>query len=470
MLKLNFLSLCAGFLLLSCGEVSKGKEEYKQLPRTREEIVFSYAPIVKKVAPAVVNICAIQHAKTDSPPSPLKNNPFFKQFFKPLHPKKGQEKESLGSGVIVSKEGLVLTNYHVIENADVIQVALSDKREYIAKLIAIDKRTDLALLKIEDHGNFSYLTVSLHEDLEVGDVVLAIGNPFGVGQTVTTGIVSALAHSQKGISDFRTFIQTDAAINPGNSGGALITTDGRLIGINTAIYSESGGSVGIGFAIPTTLAIPVIKSVKNGGRILRPWLGLDAESVTLAAAQALRLKHPFGVLVESVYPEGPADKAGLKRGDFIAAFNGHEIKDDTALEYQIAVSPIGEKAELTFFRQGKEREISILLDEPMGAKDPAPLAIQGPNPLHGSSISTLSPALALDMGFNPMKTGVVVTKVLKAGVAAKVGVQSGDIIESINKKSIKTKEEAAHLLKKDASFWILVLHRGDQVLTLEVNK
>lgn len=469
-LTLHLFSICTCLFIVSCKETPPIKEvETKQIPRHREEIVLSYSPVVKKVAPAVVNIYAFHHAKVEQFSSPFMQDPFFKQFFDRFHHDDNQDHHSLGSGVIASKDGLVLTNYHVIENADVIQVALADKREYVAKLIATDKRTDLALLKIEDDGDFPYLSVGPQEDLEVGDVVLAIGNPFGVGQTVTNGIVSALARSQEGISDFRSFIQTDAAINPGNSGGALVTTDGRLVGINTVIYSKSGGSIGIGFAIPTSLALPVIESVKNEGRIVRPWIGLEVVPVTTEAAHALGLSRPYGVLVKSVYPKGPADEAGIKVGDFIASINDHEIEDDASLDYRVAVSRIGEKAEVTILRKGQEKKLPILLVEPMSA-DPTTFTIEGHNPLQGIKIRTLSPALALDMGLNPMTQGVIITEVLKAGPAGQLGIQAGDIIESINKKSLKTREEAVNFLRNNARSWVFVLRRGNKILTLQVSE
>jgi len=469
--KLTFFSLVACIAIVSCGDESKvNAEQQKQLPRRREEIILSYAPVVKKVAPAVVNVYAFQHAKAELPASPFMQDPFFKQFFDRFHHDKNSDHRSLGSGVLASKEGIILTNYHVIENADVIQVALADKREFVAKLITADKRTDLALLKIEDGGDFPYLTISPQEDLEVGDVVLAIGNPFGVGQTVTTGIVSALARSQEGINDFRTFIQTDAAINPGNSGGALVTTDGRLVGINTAIYSKSGGSMGISFAIPTSLAIPVMESVNNGGRIVRPWIGLEAVPLTPKAAHALGLSRPYGALVKNVYQGGPADKAGIKVGDFIASIDGHKIEDDASLDYRVAISPVGGKAEVIVFRKGQEKKLPIVFVEPMNAKDSSPTQIEGPNPLQGVKIRTLSPALALDMGLNPMKQGVVIAEVLKTGPAAQLGVQAGDILESINKKSVRTKEEAVNILRTKGHAWVIILRRGDKRLTVQVSE
>lgn len=463
-----FISICFSFVVVSCKEAPEIKEEVqKYVPLQRQEIMMSYAPVVKQVAPAVVNIFAYHRVKLDLPNSPFLQDPFFRELFNQLN-KGAREQNSLGSGVIVSKEGLVLTNYHVIENADVIRIVLHDKREYVAKLVGTDKRTDLALLQIEGGGNFPTLKVAPQDDLEVGDVVLAIGNPFGVGQSVTSGIVSALARSQEGISDYRSFIQTDAAINPGNSGGALVTTDGRLVGINTAIYSRSGGSIGIGFAVPTSLALPLIESAKNGGRIMRPWIGLEVEPVTAEAAQALGLPRPYGVLVRSIYPGSPADMAGVKVGDFIAALNDREIEDDASLDYQVAISPVGQKAEITLIRRGEEKKLLVLLTEPKDAEDPSPFTIKGRNPLHGVSVRTLSPALALEMGLSPMKRGVLITGMIQNAPAVQLGLQPGDILESINKKAIKTKEDAVSLLQQDSHAWVMVIRRGKKTLTLQV--
>jgi Do/DeqQ family serine protease len=468
MSKRILLCVCVCLLTVSCRENPEVQQEVqKQVPLKREEIMLSYAPVVKQVAPAVVNIFASQHAKFNMPDSPFLQDPFFQQLFEHLR-EGSREQNSLGSGVIVSKRGLVITNVHVIENADLIRVVLSDKREYVAKVISVDKRTDLALLQIEDGENFPFLTLRTQDDLDVGDLVLAIGNPFGVGQTVTSGIVSALARSQEGISDYRSFIQTDAAINPGNSGGALVTTDGRLVGINTAIYSKGGGSVGIGFAIPTSLALPLLESVKNGGKILRPWIGLAVAPVTMKDAHELGLSRPYGVLVKEVYPQSPADKAGIKVGDFLSALNGHEIEDDASLDYQVAVSPLGKKADLTLMREGEETTLPILLTEPMSAKDPTPLTIEGRNPLQGVSVRTLSPALALEIGVSPMKQGVVISKMVENAPAVQLGIKPGDVLESVNKQMIKTKEDAVNFLQNDANGWVLVIRRGKKMMTLQI--
>lgn len=463
----SILSLCTCLLLSSCRDAVEVKDIQKEVPQTRVENTLSYAPVVKKVAPAVVNIYAFHRAKIAVSHSPLMADPFFKQFFEQLHQEDSREQDSLGSGVIMSKDGLILTNYHVIENADMVHVALANKREYLAKVVVVDKRTDLALLKIEDKGHFPYLTASPQENLEVGDVVLAIGNPFGVGQTVTTGIISALARSQEGISDFRTFIQTDAAINPGNSGGPLVTSDGRLVGINTAIYSRSGGSMGIGFAIPISLAIPVIESVNNGGHVLRPWIGLQVETLPVKVAYSLGFDHPYGVVIKKVYPEGPAYKAGLEVGDVIVSFDGHTIENGADLDYQVGISAVGKKAEIAIARNGEEKKLPVVLSVPMTAKDPTALSIEGANPLHGSKVRNLSPALAIEMGISPMEQGVVVSEVSEVGAAARLGIKPGDILESINQKNIKTKEDALGLLKNFSQSWTLVLRRGNKVLAFQ---
>jgi Do/DeqQ family serine protease len=402
------------------------------------------------------------------PVSPYLVDPFFRQFFEHLRDEDNVKEDSLGSGVIVSKEGLVLTNFHVIENANVVKVVLANKREYPAKLLTVDKRTDLALLKIEDHDNFPFLEVKSDDNLEVGDVVLAIGNPFGVGQTVTSGIVSALARSQEGINDFRTFIQTDAAINPGNSGGALITTDGRLVGINTAIYSKSGGSLGIGFAVPINLAIPVIESVEHGGKIIRPWVGLKIQALSPEDAQALELDHPYGVLVRDVYPGGPADQGGIKAGDVLLKMDGKEIDDDSRLDYLVGTSPIGKTVIFSILRKGASQDISVVLSPPLTSKNDKPLKIKGRNPLQGAQISEISPALALEMGLNPWQKGVVITELSPTDPVGKLGLHRGDILEMINDHKVLTPEDVLNLLENSSNYWSLVVRRGKKTFSIQV--
>lgn len=453
------------FLIPLYLEASPDRRAEKHIPHVREEVVLSYAAVVKKVAPAVVNIYTMQHMRAEFPHSPFQEDHFFKQFFEHLHPEQERNQFALGSGVIVDKLGFILTNYHVVQNADVIQVVLHDKREFVARLVTKDKRSDLALLKIDAKDDLPYLSVSPQEDLEVGDVVLAIGNPFGVGQTVTHGIVSALARSQKGISDFRSFIQTDAAVNPGNSGGALVTTDGRLVGINTAIYSKSGGSMGISFAIPTTLAIPIIESTHNGGRIVRPWMGIEVEPTPVNLTEGAA---PAGVRIKEVYPQGSAHEAGLQKGDVIAALDGHEIDDQAALDYRVAISPVGKKTTVTVLRQGRQEILPIQLVEPSEAKDAHAFTVKGRHPLLGSKMQILSPALAIDLGLNPMQTGVVITEVEKTGAAIQLGIVPGDILLSINDQAVKTQKDATNLLQNKENSWKLELRRGNKLMQFHV--
>jgi Do/DeqQ family serine protease len=470
LLKSIFFLVFFSFFLAACKEDRPKVEESKAIPHDRKEITLSYASVVKKVAPAIVNIYAFQETKVHYPRSPFMDDPFFQQFFDNLNPEENNAQDSLGSGVIVSQDGLILTNYHVIENADVIRIVLSNKQEYVAKLVATDKKTDLALLQIEGDGEFPFLTVNPQEDLEVGDIVLAIGNPFGVGQTVTSGIISALSRSQEGINDYRSFIQTDAAINPGNSGGPLVTTDGQLVGINTAIYSKTGGSMGIGFAIPTSLALPLMKSIERGGKVTRPWLGLEVMSVDSDLAHKLGLPSPYGAIVKGVYPDGPAARAGVKVGDFISSFDGKHIEDDANLDYRVAIASLGKTVELIVFRNGIEKKLSLVLQEPYQAKDPSPLIIKGKNPLQGASLRDLSPALALEIGVSPMNQGVIITEVSEKSPAALLGIQPGDILLTINKKKILTKDEVVSTLKQTAPDWTIHLLRGREIVAFRVRE
>lgn len=460
-------ALIISLLFSSVSQITLAADQ-KEIPHPREGVVYSYAPIVKVVAPAVVNIYTLQHPKANKSTSPFLDDPFFKQFLGRINPEKDRDQISLGSGVIINKDGYILTNYHVIKDADQIEVALSDKRQFIAKTIVQDKRTDLALLKIDAKGDLPFLKVDNQENLEVGDIVLAIGNPFGIGQTVTSGMVSALARSQQGIGDIHSFIQTDAAINPGNSGGPLVRTDGRLVGINTAIYSKSGGSMGIGFAIPTTLALPLIESLKNGGHIVRPWIGLDVVQLSVDGAKKLNMDHLYGVVIKSVYPNGPGQKAGLKEGDIITAIDGFEIDDKDTLDYRVAIAPVGKSATIKFFRNGDENTLSVQFVAPPESTDPLPFAIDGLTPLQGAKMRILSPALALDLGLNPMKTGVVITEVSKDGAANDVGLRPGDVLVSINTQKVLTKQDAVTLVKAQAKSWDLVVSRGQKLVYLQV--
>ena len=311
----------------------------RRVPTSPADLKLSYAPIVQRVQPAVVNVYAAKVMQRN----PLLDDPIFRRFFGVPGQQGDQMQRSLGSGVMVDPAGLVVTNVHVIEGADQVKVSLSDKREFEAEIVLKDSRSDLAVLRLKDsHEKFPTLDLANSDELMVGDVVLAIGNPFGVGQTVTHGIISALARTQVGITDYQFFIQTDAAINPGNSGGALVDMTGRLAGINTAIYSRSGGSQGIGFAIPANMVRVVVASAKSGGKaVKRPWLGARLQAVTPEIAESLGLRLPNGALVASVVPNSPAARAGLKSSDLIIAVDGQAIEDPNAFDYRFATHPIG---------------------------------------------------------------------------------------------------------------------------------
>ena len=308
----------------------------------------------------MVNVYA---AKVIQNRNPLFDDPIFRQFFGMQGGGGRQVQRSLGSGVIVDPPGLIVTNVHVIEGADEVKVALADKREFEAEIVLKDKRSDLAVLRIKDaHERFPVLDFANSDALEVGDVVLAIGDPFGVGQTVTHGIVSALARTQVGITDYQFFIQTDAAINPGNSGGALVDLSGRLVGINTAIFSRSGGSQGIGFAIPANMVRVVVASAKSGGaEVKRPWLGAKLQQVTADIADSMGLKRPAGALVASVTPGGPAEHAGIKAGDVIMSVDTQTVDDVNAFDYRFATKPLGGTATLGLLRGGHDLSVKVAL-------------------------------------------------------------------------------------------------------------
>src|SRR5579872_3915984 len=352
--------LAAGLLLLGPAEA-----ETRVVPSSEGALKLSYAPIVKKTAPAVVNVYSRRVVRAQSP---LAVDPFFRRFFGDAQPfglPRQRIQNSLGSGVILDAGGLIVTNHHVVKDADEVTVVLADRREFDARILITDQRTDLAVLKIEVKGErLPTLEIADSDTLEVGDIVLAIGDPFGVGQTVTSGIISGLARTGVGIADFRSFIQTDAPINPGNSGGALVDLDGRLVGINTAIFSQSGGSIGIGFAIPSALVRPILRAAAHGGVIERPWLGVAGQPVTAELAQALGLPRPGGVLVKEVAPQSPAAKGGVNVGDVIMEFDGHEIEDPEGLRFRVATLPLDQTAHLTLLRSGKRRIAMVVLTRP----------------------------------------------------------------------------------------------------------
>ena len=400
------------------------------VPQSRPDTIFSFAPVVKRVTPAVVNVYA---SRTETrPANPLFDDPFFQQFFGSVP--NGRTTQSLGSGVIVDGSGLVVTNHHVIEGMTDVKVALADKREFEADIVLRDPNSDLAVLKIKGGSDFPVLELGDSDALEVGDLVLAIGNPFAVGQTVTQGIISALARTQQvGTSDYGFYIQTDAAINPGNSGGALVDMEGRLVGINSAIYSRSGGSLGIGFAIPVNMVKVVVAAAKGGVRqVRRPWLGAAFQAVSQDIADSLGMSRPAGALVTDVVDNSPAAEAGLKRGDVVSAVDGVDIDDPEAFGYRIGTKPIGGSATLSVLRGGKSLSLVVKLVAAPEVPPRDPVKLAGTSPFTGATVVNLSPAVEEELSIEGVHEGVVVADVAENSPAAEVGLQKGDIVRAVN--------------------------------------
>ncbi len=435
----------------------------KVVPRSRADLTYSYSSVVKKAAPAVVNVYVRSRVRQQG--SPFANDPFFKRFFgEQFGQPSDRLQNSLGSGVIVTAEGLVVTNNHVVQSegqAD-IKVALSDGREFEADVILKDERTDLAVLRIEGADRaFPHLSFADSDMLEVGDIVLAIGNPFGVGQTVTSGIVSALARTRVGISDYQFFIQTDAAINPGNSGGALVDMNGMLAGINTAIFSRSGGSQGIGFAIPSNMVRVVVNSALRGGKVERPWLGADLQPVTPDIAEGLGLDRPQGAVVTKLASGGPAEKAGLRPGDVIVAVDGREVSDAQATLYRFATKGLGSEAVLDIVSKGRKRQLRIALVAAPEIPPRDAREIDGANPFAGATVANLSPAVAEEMSLADT-TGVVVLETKAYSTARRLGLQPGDIILRLNGDAVRDVRQLAGLVSQRARAWDLTIRRGGQ--------
>ena len=458
-------------ITLVCWAFGPAIADVRDVPRSRQQIQLSFAPLVETAAPAVVNIYSRRTVRTRGGPR-LFDDPFFRRFF-------GEEfgfgrprqrvQNALGSGVIVDPDGIVITNHHVIAGADQITVVLADRREFDAQLVGSDERTDLAVLRIDPGGEaLSTLAFRDSDDLAVGDLVLAIGNPFGVGQTVTGGIVSALARTNVGIGDLNFFIQTDAAINPGNSGGALIDMDGRLIGINTAIYSRSGGSMGIGFAVPSNMVRSVLAGLTEGGRLVRPWLGAWGQAVTADIATSLGLDRPAGVLVNEVYPDSPAARAGVVVGDVLRAVNERPVDDPDALDYRVATLPLGESATLTLWRRGREQSVSLSAEPPPEDPPRDVTRIGGRAPLAGATIANMSPALADELGLDRFAPGVVIIGLRRGTPAARFGFRPGDTLREINGQAIGAVADARRALDGVRPEWRVVIDRDGETLSLVV--
>jgi len=463
-LRTSNTTLAAAVFALSALLASAGAGAQERVaPSSSAELQLSFAPVVKRVAPAVVNVYA-QHVVENN--NPFLADPFFRQFFGGGMPRE-QVERSLGSGVIVDPSGLVVTNDHVIEGASEVKIALADKREFAADIVLKDQRSDLAVLRIKGASErFATLEFADSDALQVGDVVLAIGDPFGVGQTVTHGIVSALARTEVGISDYQFFIQTDAAINPGNSGGALVDMNGRLVGINTAIFSHSGGSQGIGFAIPANMVRVVVASAQGGsGAVKRAWLGAKLQEVTPEIADSLGLKRPSGALVASVATDGPAARAGIKTGDLIVTIDGVTIEDPNAFDYRFATKPLGGTAKVGLIRQGREMVVAVALQS-LPDTPRQEVEIRGHSPFLGATVANLSPALADELRLDPQTAGVVITSVADGSTAQSIGFQKGDIVVSVNNQKIAKSADLERITNAGSRQWRITIDRGGQQISV----
>lgn len=448
------------------------------VPSSDAEIKLSFAPIVQKVAPAVVNIYTKRRVQSRQSLSPFFGEPFFNHFFngRGYGMPKGQTREriesSLGSGVIIQSNGIVITNAHVVENAVETVIVLNDGREFDAEVSLIDSASDLAILHV-DANNLPYATLKPSDSLEVGDLVLAIGNPFGVGQTVTSGIVSAVARSTMNINDFNFFIQTDAAINPGNSGGPLVDMSGHVVGINTAIYSRDGGSLGIGFSVPSEMVSTIINAERTGntnirGGIKRPWLGLSSQNITSDIAGSLDLKSLNGALISDLHPLSPLKQSGLQKGDIITAINDRAIKDAAEMRFRLLTFGVDDIVHITYHRDGTVKKTNIKMMHAPNKPDRDKTHTSGDNILNGLHSCFINPALEEDLGIDLPHSGVVVCDIDTQSYARRI-VRIGDVILNINGYDIEKPKDilkASKTISKQGLYMTLIRDGQKQVLRI----
>jgi serine protease Do len=460
--------------------------QFQTAPQTVQhegKFMTSFAPLVKQVAPSVVKVSVTVQARAasaqESDPQDL-----WKFFGLPGNGQNGQDpsrqfrapkQHGVGSGVIVTKDGYILTNNHVVENAETIKVETNDSREFIGKVVGRDPKTDVAVIKIEAN-NLPALPLADSDKIEVGDIVLAIGNPFGIGQTVTTGIVSAKGRATMGL-DYEDFIQTDAAINPGNSGGALVDTDGRLVGINTAILSESGGNQGIGFAVPTNLARWVMTSLVKSGHVERGFLGVNIQDLTPELAKQFNVNRGDGALISGVTPDSPADRAGLKSGDVIVEFNGKAVTDSRHLKLEVAETVAGSSVPMKVIRDGASKTVSIVVKAmPSDQLARGPSAGDGASvgdALHGVGVADLDSASRSQLKVPAQVQGVLVSEVVQDSPAYEAGLRQGDVIMEINRKPVKTAEQAVAATAKrlgDQTLLQVWSHGGNRYVVVDEGK
>ena len=452
-------TVLASLLLLGASVMAAtGQDTIRTVPQSQAEVTLSFAPVVKKAAPAVVNIYTKKIVERRT--GPFAGDPFFERFFQDMFPRQRNRRRiesALGSGVILDPSGIVVSNQHVIDGADEISVVLQDRREFEGRVIFEDSESDIAILQLKDAEDLPTLTLRDSDLLEVGDLVLAIGNPFGVGQTVTSGIISGLARSG-GNAESGFFIQTDAAINPGNSGGALVDMHGRLVGVNTAILSRSGGSNGIGFAIPANLVARVIESVKAGAQTLeRPWLGLDAVAVTGDIAEALDLAVPRGLLLEELHPTSPLLSAGLRRGDIVTALDGLPVNTEQELNFRVATRALGDSVRLDFLRSGRQRSAEIPLAAPPETPARDEQLLESRALLPRLRVMNINPAVIEERDLPISASGVFV--ISADGPARRIGMRPRDIVLAVNEQ--ETESVAA---------FVAALRDARGTVTLSINR
>ena len=434
----------------------------KAVPASQALVQLSLAPVVKRAQPAVVNVYASRVEA--APRNPLFDDPMFRQFFGG-EGDNSRVSQSLGSGVIVDADGLIITNEHVIAGMTEVKVALADKREFPAEIVLREHGADLAVLRIKADEKLPTLELGDSDALEVGDFVVAIGNPFGVGQTVTQGIISALARSQAGIGDYGFFLQTDAAINPGNSGGALVGMDGKLVGVNSAIYSRSGGSMGIGFAIPANMVKGVVAAARGGGRsVKRPWLGAELRTVSPDIAESMGLSRPAGAIVAALAPNSPAASAGLKAGDLISAIDGHPVDDAAGVGFQLATKATGGQAKLEVLRAGKPFSVALALAPPPEIPPREKTRINARSLFSGAEVMNLSPAVLDELSMREPAAGVVVSDVAEGSPAAEVGLRKGDVVIAVNGEKISATRDLERVAGRKARVWDVTVSRDGQVI------
>lgn len=431
------------------------------VPQSQAGMQLSFSPVVKQAAPAVVNIYARQIVSSRR--SPFADDPFFGDFFREFAPSQPRVQNALGSGVIVSADGLVVSNYHVVGEADQIRVVLKDRREYAAEVLLKDKADDLAVLKLKDAKDLPVLPLGDSDKVEVGDLVLAIGNPFGVGQTVSSGIVSGLGRSMLTLGSGQgLYLQTDAPINPGNSGGALVDMQGRLIGINSAILTRGGGSNGVGFAIPANLVAAFIAQAKAGAHeFSHPWAGLTGQPMDAQSAEAMGLDHPDGVLLSALHPDSPFARAGIAAGDVLLSVDGFPVESQQEILYRLAVRGTDARTEVTWLHDGHERQATVVLAAAPRSGD-KPVTIRGNVVLRGLSVAMIDPARIEAQNLPLSAKGVVVTGA--EDLAARIGLQEGDVLQAINGKEVKEPGDVERLAGMQARLWVLdILRDGQQI-------